>query len=461
MTFVLANANDTKATALGSQGSGEGYNGIDGIAVSLDHYKNPADPSSNFVGIATNLQTGNDSLNYVTTNSSISTLINTVHHFKVTTTSLGIAVTMDGVQVLNYTTTLPQYVLLGFTAATGGGTDIHQVQNVSITAGPPPPTPKITSISPSSGPSTGGTTVTITGSGLLSAAAPKFGANPATDYLVQNDTVVTATAPVGTLGTVDITVTTAGGTTAISAADKYTYVTPPVPTVTGVSPASGPEHRRDVGFPYRHGLFRCYGHQLRPQQSGHLLHDQQSDVDHASRLRPACSGSQDIRVTTPGGTSPTERGRQVHLHRAARAGSHEGEPGIGPERHFRHDHRNQLRRRDRRQLRRQCGSTFTVNSPTSISATVPAGIGLRRRHGRHARRHQHHERERQVHLHGAVRADGHRREPGHRVHRLLDRDCGHQPHCGFGRDVRRHRRNVHGEQRHQHHRDGPGRYRNR
>ena len=105
---------------------------------------------------------------------------------------------MDGVQVLNYTTALPQYVLLGFTAATGGGTDIHQVQNVSITAGPPPATPKITSVSPSSGPSTGGTTVTITGSGLLSAAAPMFGANPATDYLVQNDTVVTATAPVGT-----------------------------------------------------------------------------------------------------------------------------------------------------------------------------------------------------------------------------------------------------------------------
>ena len=87
----------------------------------------------------------------MTTNSSIPSLLNTVHHFVVTTTSTGITVTMDGIQVLNYATSLPPYVLVGFTAATGGFNDIHQVQNVSITAGPPPPVPTVTGGEPGLG----------------------------------------------------------------------------------------------------------------------------------------------------------------------------------------------------------------------------------------------------------------------------------------------------------------------
>ena len=40
-------------TALGNNGGGEGFAGINGIAVSLDTWKNTSDPSGNFVGIAT------------------------------------------------------------------------------------------------------------------------------------------------------------------------------------------------------------------------------------------------------------------------------------------------------------------------------------------------------------------------------------------------------------------------
>src|SRR5690242_18815098 len=139
-------------------------------------------------------------------------------------------VSMDGTQVLNYTTSLPPYVLLGFTGATGGFNDIHQVQNVSITAGPPPPVPTVTNVTPASGPSTGGTTVTITGTGLTSTSAVNFGTQPAATFLVQNDNIVTATAPAAKkLGAVDVTVTTAGGTTATSAADQFTYTIPPLP----------------------------------------------------------------------------------------------------------------------------------------------------------------------------------------------------------------------------------------
>ena len=50
-------------------------------------------------------------------------------------------------------------------------------------------------------------------------------------------TSITATSPAGSAGTVDITVTTPGGTSATSAADHYAYVV--VPVITGISPAAG------------------------------------------------------------------------------------------------------------------------------------------------------------------------------------------------------------------------------
>ncbi len=244
LTFTLADASVTKPTALGINGGGEGFSGIKGIAVSLDTWKNAVNPSSNFVGIATDVSTaGTNTLNYVTTNSSIPSLRNAVHHFVVTTFSTGMTVTMDGAQVLSYTISLPPTVLLGFTGGTGGFNDVHQVQNVFITTGPPPPAPTVTGVSPPSGPTSGGTTVTITGTGLTGASAVKFGGTAATTYSVGSDGSISATSPPGTLGSVDVTVTTPGGPSATGPPDLFTYVAgppPPAPTVTGVSPPSGP-----------------------------------------------------------------------------------------------------------------------------------------------------------------------------------------------------------------------------
>ncbi len=240
MTFALADASVAHPTALGVNGGGEGFSGITGIAVSLDTWQNSADPSSNFVGIATT-NSPMQSLNYVSTNSSIPSLRNTVHHFVVTTTSTGITVTMDGTQVLTYATSLPSSVLVGFTGATGGFSDVHQVQNVSITTAPPPPAPTVTGVSPSTGPGTGGTGVTITGTNFTGATAVDFGpGNPATTFAVTSATSITATSPPGTIGTVDVTVTAAGGTSATNANDQYVYSPPPAPTVTGVNPSTGP-----------------------------------------------------------------------------------------------------------------------------------------------------------------------------------------------------------------------------
>ncbi len=94
--------------------------------------------------------------------------------------------------------------------------------------------PVIVSISPSSGPVTGGVLVTLTGTGFTGATAVNFGATPATFYAALSDTLIVALAPPGT-GTVPVTVTTSAGT---SGGVSFTYV--PAPTLTSITPTSGP-----------------------------------------------------------------------------------------------------------------------------------------------------------------------------------------------------------------------------
>jgi IPT/TIG domain len=83
--------------------------------------------------------------------------------------------------------------------------------------------PEVSSVTPSSGPATGATTVTINGSGFTGATAVDFGSNAASGFTVETDSSITATAPAGTVGTVDVTVTTPVGTSQTSSADRYTY----------------------------------------------------------------------------------------------------------------------------------------------------------------------------------------------------------------------------------------------
>jgi len=92
--------------------------------------------------------------------------------------------------------------------------------------------PTVTSISPSSGSAAGGTIVTIIGTDFTGIPDVRFGATSAS-FVVGSSTNITATAPPGAAGTVDVTVTTADGTSAISAADRFTYVT--LPTAGAVS----------------------------------------------------------------------------------------------------------------------------------------------------------------------------------------------------------------------------------
>jgi hypothetical protein len=97
--------------------------------------------------------------------------------------------------------------------------------------------PAVTAISPGGGSTSGGTSVTITGTAFTAATSVMFGSTAATWYAINSDTSITATTPAESAATVDVTVTTANGTSATLTADQYTFAAPP--TVTGVSPSSG------------------------------------------------------------------------------------------------------------------------------------------------------------------------------------------------------------------------------
>jgi hypothetical protein len=101
------------------------------------------------------------------------------------------------------------------------------------------PVQRLTGISATSGPTSGGTSITITGTGFTGVTAVSFGSTPAGSFTVSTSTSITAVSPGPVAaGTVDVTVTDAGGTSATSAADQFTFIAPP--TITGVSPNSGP-----------------------------------------------------------------------------------------------------------------------------------------------------------------------------------------------------------------------------
>jgi sugar lactone lactonase YvrE/PKD repeat protein len=86
-----------------------------------------------------------------------------------------------------------------------------------------PSIPKITHISPSSGPITGGTLLTITGSGFNEAISVNFDSTSTVNITTVSDSVITVITPANSPGTVDVTISTPGGVSAPSTADQYTY----------------------------------------------------------------------------------------------------------------------------------------------------------------------------------------------------------------------------------------------
>jgi hypothetical protein len=123
------------------------------------------------------------------------------------------------------------------TQFTNDGTTVTAFCTAAVTT-----TPRVTSISPTSGPTSGGARVTIIGSGFTGVTSVNFGSGNAALYSFNSDSSITGTSPAGS-GTVDVTVTTSGGTSATNAADQFTYTDAPGALLVTILPRPDPRRR--------------------------------------------------------------------------------------------------------------------------------------------------------------------------------------------------------------------------
>jgi hypothetical protein len=159
--------------------------------------------------------------------------------------------------------------------------------------------PALTDVTPCAGPVSGGTTVTLTGSGFSAGMQVLFGSTPATGVSVNpGGTELTATTPPHPAGGVDVSVSTPGGSATL--VDGYTYVAPP--TLTAVSPDAGPVAGGTTvtltGTGFRAGMQVFFGSAA---ATGVSVNPGGTQL---TALAPAhAAGGVNVSVTTPGGAT--------------------------------------------------------------------------------------------------------------------------------------------------------------
>jgi len=192
------------------------------------------------------------------------------------------------------------------TVKSAGGTSAEDAASLFVYD----PVPSLGKIEPGEGPAGGGTGVTITGTGFTDAASVSFGSKVSGAVKVSSPTSLTATAPPAPPGppepvTVDVRVSTAGGTSATSKADQFLYQ--PLPWVGSVEPGEGPAaggtpvtitgERFTPGSKVSFGSSPATGVKFNSSTS-------------ITATSPAGSGKVSVRVTTTGGTSPKREGAE-------------------------------------------------------------------------------------------------------------------------------------------------------
>jgi hypothetical protein len=181
--------------------------------------------------------------------------------------------------------------------ATGGGTsaDNGTLDQYTFVAAP-----TVTGVNPIHGPAGATTSVIISGTNLSNATGVSFGGTAATNLHNNTATSITVNAPAESPGTVDVMVTTAGGTSGLnSPADNYTYVAQPA--VTGVSPPSGSTGGGTLVTITGTDLSGATGVDFGGVAATGLTNNTATSIQVMS---PAGSGTVDVHVTTVGGTSP-------------------------------------------------------------------------------------------------------------------------------------------------------------
>jgi IPT/TIG domain len=174
-----------------------------------------------------------------------------------------------------------------------------------------PPAPTVTGLNPTSGVTAGGTTVVIAGTGFTGATAINFGSLKAS-FTINSDTQITASSPAQCAGAVHVTVSSAGGTSATSNADLFTY-NAPRPVVSSVNPNSGSVKGGTqvtiVGSGFTCATAVTFG----SVAASSFTVNSDAQIAALSAAEPV--GTIDVTVTTAGGTSATSTSDQFTYKR--------------------------------------------------------------------------------------------------------------------------------------------------
>lgn len=164
---------------------------------------------------------------------------------------------------------------------------------------PPSPSPSaqapiIVRITPTAGPEAGGTRVVISGRGFADATRVSFGKVVVTGFTIDSDVQISAVTPAGA-GSVDVRVASPAGISLVTKADLFTYV--PAPVIKSISPSSGPQGTlvKISGTSFTGTSGASFG-----TAAARVTFVSDTEIDAVS---PAGSGTVDVRVTTPDGTS--------------------------------------------------------------------------------------------------------------------------------------------------------------
>ncbi|WP_046472286.1 IPT/TIG domain-containing protein [Allosalinactinospora lopnorensis] len=215
-------------------------------------------------------------------------------------------------------------------------------------------------LTPSTGPSAGGTAVAITGSNLANATTVHFGTKPAT---ITNNTAtqVDVISPAGH-GAAPVNVTTPSGT---SNALPYFYIEPPIKS--GASPLTGSEAGGDTvtisGSNLSNATSVTFG-----ANAGTITANTAGSI---TVTAPAGTGTVPITVTTPGGTTNGFSFSYVAAPTLASVDPASGSESGGTQVTITGTsltHTNEV-------TFDGAPASFVVLSDTSVSAVTPAGTG--------------------------------------------------------------------------------------
>ncbi|RAG85391.1 hypothetical protein DN069_12090 [Streptacidiphilus pinicola] len=133
MTFALLNAATMSTSSLGHDGSGLGATGLDATVAGLAVFSNFGAGSAPDLGVATT-SSGTTTFNTLGYTTNMPALQGATHTIDVQVTAAShLVVSVDGVQEIDQAVTLPNKVLVGFTAGVGASTDTFAVSAPTIT----------------------------------------------------------------------------------------------------------------------------------------------------------------------------------------------------------------------------------------------------------------------------------------------------------------------------------------